>query len=231
MNVFIDIETIPEQPEKESRDRIAKAISAPTAMKKQETIQDWHNGAGKYVGEKEAAIELEYLKTSLTGTKGQVCSISFAVGDGEIMSSTDRGNGEYGLLKWFCDAINIELNINGSGKRQPFFVGHYVGGFDLKFLFQRFVINQINPSIDLPFNGRHGQSFYDTMTAWSGYKERISQNSLCEALGIKGKPSDIDGSMVWEYYKLGEMEKIEEYNRNDVAKVREIYKRLTFTGL
>ena len=47
MEVFIDIETIPEQPENEVKAEIAKTIEAPATMKKAETIEAWHNGEGR----------------------------------------------------------------------------------------------------------------------------------------------------------------------------------------
>ena len=48
MNVFIDIETVPTQPELETKAEIAKSIKHPAAMKKAETIQAWHEGEDKH---------------------------------------------------------------------------------------------------------------------------------------------------------------------------------------
>ena len=222
-NTFFDIETIPEQPEEEAKARIAETIQAPAAMKKPETIEEWHHGRGKYAGVKEAAIEKAYRDTSFDAAKGQICSIAFAVGDNPVMSmSTDKGC-DHDLVKLFFEALVSQLK-----DRPPFFIGHYVGGFDLKFLFRRAVILGIKPPFNLPFDGRHGQHFYDTSQAWCGFKDRISQDNLCKALGIEGKPSDIDGSKVWDAYKAGGIGRIEEYNRDDVTKNRMIYKRLNF---
>jgi hypothetical protein len=229
MNTYIDIESIPEQPEFESKRAIAETISHPAAMKKAETIREWNEGLGKYAGEKEAAIDKAYRSTSFNGAKGQICSISFAVADREIISFTDR-DGEKALLSSFVEALMKELDIAGHGQRPPFFIGHYLSGFDLKFLFHRLVINGIQTAFDLHFNGRHDQHYYDTMIAWAGYKDRISQDNLCKALGIEGKPDGIDGSKVWDFYKEGRIDEIEEYNRDDVDKVRQIHKRLTFSS-
>lgn len=65
------------------------------------------------------------------------------------------------------------------------------------------------------------------MIAWAGYKDRISQDALCQALGIEGKPDGIDGSKVWDFFKEGRIEEIKAYNIDDVLKVRKIYNRIS----
>ena len=214
---------MPELPEDEAKALIAETIKAPSTMKKQETIDDWHSGAGKYAGAKDAAIEAEYRKGSLDGAKGQICSIAYAVEDGPVMSlSTDSGDDSL-IIKRFFSSLPDYLK-----DRPPFFIGHYIAGFDLKFIFHRAVILGIQPPFELPFYGRHGQHFYDNMQAWCGFKDRISQDNLCKALGIEGKPSDINGGNVWDHYKAGDIHRIEEYNRLDVEQARKIYNRLNF---
>ena len=86
----------------------------------------------------------------------------------------------------------------------------------------------VQPPFEIDFNGRHGKAFYDTQIAWAGFKGRMSQDNLCAALGIEGKPGDIDGSKVWGFVKEGKVDRVAEYNRDDVQKNREIYKRLNF---
>lgn len=226
MNIYIDIETIPAQPESEHKANIAEAIEAPAAMKKPETIADWHSGAGKYAGVKDAEIENKYRNTSFDGAKGEVISIAWAVGDGEIKCLWRGLNESEGkLLSDFFECLGDDIKHEA----EAFFIGHYISGFDLKFLFHRCVINNVKPAINIPFSGRHGKDYYDTMIGWCGYKDKISQDNLCKALGIEGKPSDIDGSKVWDFVKGGKCEEVAEYNKDDVLKVREIYKRLTFT--
>jgi DNA polymerase elongation subunit (family B) len=226
MNVFIDIETIPEQPEKEAKVRIAKTIQAPAVMKKSETISEWHNGEGKYAGVKAAAIEDAYRKTSFDGAKGQICSMAWKVEGGDTSSCTNSiSGGEAGMLEVFFDVIADSCN-----GRPPYFIGQYIGGFDLKFIFHRAIILGIKPPFRIPFDGRHGKDFYCTQAAWAGFGGRMSQDNLCKALGIEGKPDDIDGSKVWDFYKEGGIERIEEYNRYDVETVEKIYNRINFIG-
>ncbi len=65
------------------------------------------------------------------------------------------------------------------------------------------------------------------MEAWCDFKERISLDNLCQALGIKGKDG-FDGSMVYDTWAAGEHERIKTYQADDVDKVAAAHKRLTF---
>ena len=226
MNVFIDIETIPQQPEKEAKLAIAETITAPNTMSKPETIEAWHNGVGKYEGEKEKVIDETYRKTSFDASKGEICSIAWAIQDGDIHHcGAYESCQEKDLLRFFFDKVLVGLE-----KNVPYFVGHYIGGFDLKFIWQRAVILGVKPSFELPFNGWHGSDYFDTMTAWCGKKSgSISADNLAKALGIEGK-GDMDGSKVWDTWKAGDFAKVCEYNADDVRIVREIHRRITFGG-
>ena len=226
MNIFIDIETIPKQPENETKAEIAKTIKAPAAMKKPETIQDWHNGAGKYEGVKEAAIDEAYRKTALDGTYGEV--ISCVVSNGADFASFNRNitDPEADLVKNIFIAINT-LTRNQERQVAPYFIGHNVP-FDLKFLWHRAVINSVKPGFALPFDGRHGKDYYDNMQAWAGFKGRISQDNLCKALGMEGKRKEVTGSNVWDFVKAGEIAKVSEYNKDDVNDVIDVYNRIKF---
>jgi len=228
MKIFIDIETIPAQPENEVKAEIAKTIKAPASMKKPETIQDWHDGAGKYKGVKDAAIEDAYRKTALEGACGEIisCVISDSVNFYE--NSRDLGESEAFLLSKIFDDVDSLIRLNKLGPHAlPYFIGHNVR-FDLKFLWQRAVINKIPPSFKIPFNGRHGKDFYDTMEAWAGFGQRISQDNLCKALGMEGKRDEVKGSNVWDYVKAGQVSKVAEYNKHDVQDVVSIYNRINF---
>ncbi len=230
MNIFIDIETIPAQSEEETKTLIAETISAPATMSKPETIADWHAGKGKYAGVKDAAIEETYRKTSFDGAKGEIVSIAFASNESDItVGYRDLDGCEASLLESAFKGI-AELSSNHGSPIQPYFIGQYIGGFDLRFLFQRAVVLGVRPPFKIPFDGRHGKDFYCTQQAWAGFGGRMSQNSLCKALGIEGKPDDIDGSQVWDYVKAGNAKRVSEYNADDVFKNILIYNRLNFIG-
>ena len=226
MNTFLDIETIPQQPEAEVKAEIERTISHPSTMSKPETIEQWHKGEGKYAGVKDALIEKEYRKTSFDGGKGQIVSIAFALEDGDV-AVTHRPDltpsSEVRMIEFVFEILAASLH-----GRPPYFIGQFVAGFDLKFLFHRCVVLGIKPPFSLPFSGRHGKDFYCTQQAWAGFGGKISQDKLCKLLGIEGKPNDIDGSKVWDFIKAGKFNEVADYNIDDVEKNRMIYNRLNF---
>lgn len=226
MQVAIDIETIPQQPESAVRALIAETIKAPSSMSKPETIADWHNGAGKYAGEKDRAIDEAYRRTALNGAKGQIVSIAWAIeGSAEVHGkiAIPGESTESDILAEFFSAV-----LNDCKGRPPQFAGHFVGGFDLPFLFQRSVILGIYPGFDLGQWGRHGSQFFDTMQAWAGFKGSISLDDLCIALGIPGKGDGITGATVWDEYKAGNYQGVLDYNKDDVRRVQQIMRRLQY---
>ena len=220
MNIFLDIETIPEQPEDEARAVIAKTITAPAQMKDPKTIKAWHDGEGKYSGVKNALIEEKYRKSALDGGLGQICSIAYKSAESNIGFSECHDN-EKVLIEQSFESIHESLK-----SRPPFFVGHNIE-FDLRFLFHRAVILGVRPPFKLNHNGRHDQHYFDTMREWAGYRGFVSLDAVCKALGLEGK-GDISGADVWDLYREREFKKISSYNMSDVLMVEQIFNRMTF---
>ena len=222
MNVFIDIETIPDQTEG-ALDNYIKEVTAPAQYKKPDSIAQWLADNGKDVAES------NWLKTSFDGAKGQICAICYAIDDSEIRRFYAESTGaESGLLKHFNSQLSEDLNLRGVTLK-PYFVGHYIKGFDLPFLFKRMVINQVKPEFKLNPFGRHGSDFYDTMEAWEGFKGNISLDNLSKALGFDAKKG-ISGADVWPMFKAGKYEDIANYCADDVDAVRKVYNKLNFIG-
>jgi len=250
MHLFLDIETIPEQGGYEAfLEEALNNFKPPSDLtktkacadlgitgndakftSKDDAIAQW---CEKFAKEKAPEVaEHEWRRTSFNGARGELVSIAWAFEDDEVVSvcrSATLKDGELILSSESEMLISFyELAGRRLRMRPAFFVGQFIGGFDLPFLFHRSVINGVVPPFDINFNGRHGHAFYDTQIAWAGYKGRMSQDNLCKALGIQGKPGDIDGSKVWDFVKAGDVSRVAEYNRDDVEKSREIYKRLNF---
>lgn len=216
MIITFDIETIPTENASVIAE-IAKGIKPPAAMKKAETIAEWVEM------EKQKSIDEAVAKTSFDGGYGSICCIGWAIDDGEPFASI--GKEEDILNQFFTDIYE-----NYSPRDEIVFVGHNVSSFDLRFLYQRAVVLGIKPPFFMPFNAKSwDKSIYDTMTAWAGFGNRVSLDKLCKIFGFEYE-SEIDGSMVYEYYKSGRIEEIAKYCKEDVANTRKVYNKLTFNN-
>jgi hypothetical protein len=237
MKVFLDIETAPSLAPT-IREELAAKIGPPATYSKADSIATWN------AEKKPALVEEAWRKTALDGSAGQIAVIGVAIDDGEIATySIHEVDGFKGLdefdaaatwsasektiLEWFFS--HLYSAYDPSQDRLPTFIGHNLTAFDLRFIWQRAVINGVQPPAMLPVNpAAWSDRIYDTMTEWAGRGNRISLDRLCRALGMDGKGDDIDGSKVWDYLKDGRFDEVAAYCRADVAKTREIYRRMTF---
>ena len=225
MNIFLDLESIPcEDPATIAE--IASGIKQPANYKKTETIAAWE------ANEKPAAVAEAVLKTAFDGTYGRVIVIGYAVDDGNPIAL--RGPEKEILAQFFADISAAARYVyqSGEGERLLVFIGHNLVGFDLRFLWQRAVINRVKMPSSLlkACKARPWDAVVaDTMQMWHPDRDRrISLEKLCKALGVATPKTDLDGSKVYEAYKAGELDRIAEYCGGDVVAMRECYKRLTF---
>jgi len=247
-NVFIDIETIPGQGNLESYLAEAKAnFKAPSSLTKGKACEDLGltGDKAKYTSKDDAirlwcekfseekapeVAEHEWRKEALDGAKGELWSIAWSV-DG-IMSQIDRGDidsleSEFDFMCRFNELLEAQLtNEKSHNVQQANFIGHNVV-FDIKFILHRSIILGVKPVCELPFDGYHGRDYFCTSKAWAGVRDRISLDNLCKALSLSGK-GDIDGSKVWDALRGGRYKDVAEYNIDDVEKVIQAHKKLTF---
>jgi hypothetical protein len=214
--LYLDIETVPVQSE-EAKAFISAKVKPPAQMKKAETIQAWETE------QKPAALEEAIAKTSFDAAFGQICCIGLAFNDSPATS-----------ISWPINAASEMLAIKGFfeitsdliGNGFPTIVGHYIAGFDIKFIWQRCMVLGIRvpawfPKDPKPWDG----GIFDTMTAWAGPRDTISMDDLCRALGIEGK-GDIDGSMIGRLFAEGKHEVIASYCRGDIDRTRTIHRKM-----
>jgi hypothetical protein len=239
----MDLETIPDQTTY-AIEEIIKAITvkAPDLTKpklidalglcqkndKFKTVAElkefWLELHGEQAKEQQAVEQ--WLKTSLDGTKGQICCIGAAYEDGEPVSFVGA---EVDILNQFNEWVyNIGAVRAVESAIPPNFIGHNLIKFDLPFLHKRMVINGVKPKFKLIPHARHGLTAFDTMIEWCGFGNRISMDSLADALGLKGKTEGMDGSQVWPEYQKGNIDRIASYCIDDVMCTRSIYNKLTF---
>jgi DNA polymerase elongation subunit (family B) len=214
--LYLDIETIPAQTER-AKDRIAASVKAPAQMKKAETIAAWEKDG------KEQAIIEAIDKTSFDGGLGHVCCIGWAIGDQEVESESCLTiEEEAKRLNTFFRYVSDELPDWGDVT----VVGHYISGFDIRFLTQRAIVLGVKLPLWWPHEAKPwGNEIFDTMIKWAGAKGTVSLDNLCFALGIEGK-GDVHGSMVAQMFKDGKHEEIAQYCRDDVERVRQVHNKM-----
>lgn len=212
MNLYLDIETIGTEDEAAIAD-IAAGISPPGNISKAETIAAW-------VAEKKPAVLDEAVrKTAFDGGLGKVICFGYALGDGEPQTITGS---EPQILTGILDVYP-----QSNAKPLPVVVGHNVQ-WDVRFLWQRFVVNGISPPRWLRDALRAKPwEIADTMLMWNPERERrTSLDKLCRILGVPSSKGDLDGSKVWDAYRAGELQRIAEYCAADVVAMRECYLRM-----
>ena len=192
----------------------------------------------RYLEDIAAEEERVYQLGSLNATSGRILSIAVHVGPVpgfEIKEiSTDQKEYAFGIdadgdEQEESHALNDFLRLMSDFDPEcDLIVGHNVINFDLPFIFQRCLANDISvkPFIDLSEFNVHG--VYDTMRAWwLGGRNRVALDDVAWALGIESsKTADVEGSRVFELYQAGKLAQIREYNLNDVRVTRKIYERM-----
>ena len=221
INIYIDIETVPNQ-SPEYRAKVREGIKPPAQFKKQDSIDAW------MAENAESATDEAIAKTSFDPAYGHICCIAWAYGVEEPNSISNGVVGtEADNLEEFFYRIQKEVGVH-----MVRWIGHYISGFDLRFLLNRAIVLGVKlpSSLILPRDIKPwSDQVFDTMTAWAGAKGTISQDNLAKALGLAGK-GDFDGSMVAEAWAKGEHAKIAEYCRNDVETVRAIHRKFEQVG-
>jgi Predicted 3'-5' exonuclease related to the exonuclease domain of PolB len=185
-----------------------------------------------------AEEERVYQLGSLNATSGRVLSIAVHVGpvpgfeiEGLTPHQSEHAFGidEQGHEQPEAQALRDFLSLMSDFDSEcDEIVGHNIIGFDLPFIFQRCLVNNVpaRPFVNLgEYNVR---GVFDTMRGWwLGGRNRVGLDDVAWALGIESsKTSEVEGSRVYELYQAGKLLEIREYNLNDVRLTRKIYERM-----
>lgn len=217
-NVFIDIETLPNQ-SAEYRAKVRAGIKPPAQYKKPESIDQW------MADNAEAETDALIAKTSFDPAAGHICSIAWAWNEGEVKACTaSKIEEEAALLHGFLESLPTQGLCR--------FIGHYISGFDLRFIMCRAIVLGVKVPALWPRDPKPwDQQVFDTMTAWAGAKGTISLDRLCDALGIESPKGELTGAGVAQAWRDGRFDEIAAYNRGDVEAVRKVFRKFEAVGL
>lgn len=226
--VYLDIETIPGQAP-HILESILREIAAEAAEIKPPANYKDPIKIAEHIAAERAKLEASFAdrhhKCGLSGLRGEVLCVSWAIDDEPVQTRIRAMGLEEGpFLEALFNDIFADAGIWVT------WIGHNVRDFDLRFLYQRSVILGISHEMELLHDSRPGdERIFDTMTRWAGWGNRVKLDDLCQALGIPGKEQDgMTGKDVYSYAKAGRYGEIAAYCANDVERVRHIHKRMTF---
>jgi hypothetical protein len=192
----------------------------------------------RYLEDIAAEEERVYQLGSLNATSGRVLSIAIHVGPipgFEIEGLTsDQSEHAFGIdaegneqeeaqaLRDFLALISdFDLECDE-------IVGHNIIGFDLPFIYQRCLVNNLAARPPVNLSEYNVRGVFDTMKGWwLGNRNRVALDDIAWALGIESsKTGEVEGSKVFDLYQAGRLAEIREYNLNDVRVTRKVYERL-----
>ena len=231
MRIYFDVETVPSQAP-DARDLVKATIKPPATFKKPESIAAW------WETDAPTAIDEAWRKQSFDASVGELISLSWCDDDMTEASTVIRGKDESErlMLQRFFGQLSAHFKLHAIRDQRgtelwedsPYFIAHNAT-FDLGFVWRRSIILGVRPPFKVPGpNAREGKDYACTMRTWSGFKDTISLDRLCSALGIQSPKGDLDGSKVYDAWLAGELDRIAKYNAADVLATRECWRRMNW---
>lgn len=114
-------------------------------------------------------------------------------------------------------------------KYKPQLVTYNGSGFDLPVLRYRAMLHKLSaPALfERPYFNRYSNDALDLCDALSSYgsSTKLKLDEVCKIMGLDGKPSEIDGSQVSEYYRVGRIQDIADYCMSDVINTYSLWLR------
>jgi predicted PolB exonuclease-like 3'-5' exonuclease len=124
------------------------------------------------------------------------------------------------LISSFLDQID---------KYKPKLVTYNGSGFDLPVLRYRAMLHKLSaPGLfERSYFNRYSNDALDLCDALSsfGSSTKVKLDEICRIMGLDGKPCEIDGSQVSEYYRAGRIQEIADYCVADVINTYRLWLR------
>ena len=220
--IFIDVESLPAEPDNPLWLQLAPTIGLPEGVLS-ETPE-----------EKEIRVERLRLSTALHGSLGHAWMIGLAEGGGDplILQSDGTYGAEKDLLEQLWDSVK--------DKRNPWWVGHNIEGYDFPFLKVRALHHGLGglarkiggPHLQKPWEKR----IIDTQKVWprtgadrfawrKGLPGLAKLDTICHMLGIE-QQEGVMGADVYQAFLDGNHEGVASHLDYDIRQVREVFRRL-----
>lgn len=213
--LFLDIETVPEQPSFSDLNEIKQELFANKT---------------KYQRKEEFTPEKFYERAGIWAEFGKIVCISVGFFDSISEEKTFRLKSFYGSdeVKILTDFKNLLEKY--FSQQHHVLCAHNGKEFDFPYIARRMIINRIDLPEKLNLFGKKPWevAHLDTLDMWKfgDYKHYTSLNLLTNILGIASPKEDIDGSQVGKvFYEDNDLERIANYCENDTLAVAQIYLR------
>jgi DNA polymerase elongation subunit (family B) len=222
IRIFLDAETLPPEFSEEQMTEFTKNLSPPANFKDPVKIEKWlaDNSVTKY---------RDLAKKSSSAT---VATLAYVFNnDEDIIGIFSEERDEKALLEAFYEDVMDQIPYDDAedlcANYRLVFIGYNLRKFDLDLLWKRAVYFGLYDLAKLIPRERFSKNVIDIMEIFQGpnIHDYVSQDTVCKYFGLQGKPDDIDGSQVFDYWHNVEngKEKVMEYNKDDVDKVRQLY--------
>ena len=213
--LFLDIETVPEEPHFSDLDETKQAL--------------WEHKS-QYQRKDEFTPEEFYERAGIWAEFGKIICISV----GYFTLKADLRN--FRVTSFFGDEIKIlkdfkNLLISHFNESKHLLCAHNGKEFDFPYIARRMIINKITLPYKLNLFGKKPWEVphLDTLELWKfgDYKTYTSLKLLTNVLGIPSPKDDIDGSEVYRvYYEDNDIDRIIRYCEKDTIAVAQIFLRL-----
>lgn len=219
--LFIDIETVPVQPDYKFLN-ISMQAEWDRKAKFVKSVTDGVNDPAVLFGEK-AGVFSEFAKIVCIGFG----SLYNHDGTWKMRLKAIAHDDEKILLQQFCETLTKFKSLYPDLK----FCGHNIREFDIPFICRRMLINGIGlpPTLDISGKKPWEINHLDTMELWKfgDYKHFTPLTLLAAIFGIPSPKSDIDGSMVSSvYWKDKDLARIAAYCLQDVYTTAKVFLKL-----
>ncbi|MCD6011040.1 MAG: polymerase elongation subunit [Flavipsychrobacter sp.] len=219
--LFIDIETVPIQPDYELLNTSMQTEWARKA-KFVKSVTEGVTDPATLFSEK-AGVFSEFAKIVCIGFG----SLNNHDGTWKMRLKAIANDNEKILLEHFCETLAKFNSLYPDLK----FCGHNIREFDIPFICRRMLINSIGlpPCLDISGKKPWEINHLDTMELWKfgDYKHFTPLSLLATIFGIPSPKSDIDGSMVSSvYWKDKDLARIAAYCLQDVYTTAKVFLKL-----